>query len=108
VLALKRHKELPPQIILQTSEFINFINSQLLHKFALMGKESKGLIEKEQQGLVQLLHSYYGLNKQGRAFKLEEISQALGRNDVTQLKRNLEEYIQLYRLDLVAQELGAS
>ncbi len=78
-----------------------------MDKYALMGKEAQNLIDKEQGALVSLFHNYYGLNIQGKAHLLDEISQAIGRADVSQLKRNLEEYIQLYRLNLVAEEMRA-
>ena len=97
VLALKRQKELPSAIILQTLEFINFINTQLMKKWVLMGANAKEFIELESKNLVRLLCDYYGLNEQGRAYKLEEIGKTLGRSDVTNLKKILDEYVQMYR-----------
>jgi hypothetical protein len=106
-LALKRQKDLPPTIILQTSEFAEFLHKQLLDRFVLMGKNYRKLVETELSEMLILLHNYYGINDDGRAKKIEEIAQILGKNDVSQLKRNLEEYIQMYKLNLVAEELGS-
>lgn len=100
VLALKRQKELPPEIILQTSEFVSFISRSLMTKFSLMGEKAHSLIEKEQTGLVLLLHNYYGLNDEGSANRLDEISQILDRNDVTKIKRTLESYIEEYKVTI--------
>ena len=105
VLGLKRQKELPPAVILQTSQFLEFIKQELRDKYVLMGKDATLLISAEHSALSSLLHLYYGINLQGQAYKLEEIGKMMGRNDVSQLKRELEEYLQLYRLSLVVDEL---
>lgn len=100
VLALKRQKELGPSVVLRTSAFTDFLKTQLQSKYALMGRDALNLIENDQHALMTLLQSYYGINAQGRASKLEEIAKVLNRSDVSLLKRSLEEYLEAYKLKL--------
>lgn len=105
VLAMKRQKELPRSVIARTNEFEQFLQDELVDKFALMGERAGELINKEKEALVSLLHNYYGLNEQGRAYLISEISSMLNRNDVSQIKRQLEEHLIMYRLDCAAKEI---
>jgi len=100
VLALKRQKELPQAIVANSSKFMDFLQERLTNKFALMGSAAATLRDREQAALLKLLHYYYGLIVSGQASKLEEIGKMLGRNDLPQLKRNLDEYVKEYSLQL--------
>jgi hypothetical protein len=100
VLALKRQKELPQAIVANSSKFMDFLQEKLVNKFALMGSAAATLRDREQAALLKLLNYYYGLIVSGQASKLEEIGKMLGRNDLHQLKRNLDEYVKEYRLQL--------
>jgi|GEM_PF-6170786 len=96
VLALKRQKELPSEIVLQTVEFVDFLQQQLMNKFVLMGKDAARLVDKEQRDIVTLLHHYYGLGEQKQASKLDEIAKVIQRPDISVLKKDLEEYVRQY------------
>jgi hypothetical protein len=65
-----------------------------------MGSAAATLRDREQAALLKLLHHYYGLIVSGQASKLEEIGKMLGRNDLPQLKRNLDEYVKEYKSQL--------
>lgn len=96
VLALKRQKELPLEIVKHKDRFEGFLRKQLMQKFAIMGKGSAKDAAAEFEVLTAVLNHYYGLTEDQKALKLEEINQTLTRNDASAIKKQLIDYMAMY------------
>lgn len=96
VLALKRQKELPVEIFKHKDRFESFLQKQLVQKFAIMGEGSAKDAAAEFGVLTTVLNRYYGLTEEKKAFKIEEINQMLTRNDASDIKRKLIDYMAMY------------